>query len=289
MIRSDPGFLFHRPEFIFRNTESNIVSFFEDSATIYFSRIGNALISLDRAPFGSFILNKDADKSEITSLVTKISTWSMENRITHLIIRSFPEVYHPPQNTLIKEALMDAGFSVQYQDITQILYISHGAMNLNTHKKRRLRNAEAAGFVFQQLTAERLDESYALVVESRQNKNYPVTITLKDLKDMFRLFPESYLLFGVFYKNKLIAASVAIRVNKEILYSFYIGDDLDYRMYSPVTYLIHEMYGYCIRNDLKILDLGMSTDKGILNSGLYTFKKTFGSIDSYKLTFLKQL
>ena len=39
----------------------------------------------------------------------------------------------------------------------------------------------------------------------------------------------------------------------------------------------------------KMLDLGISTDKGVLNKGLYAFKKTFGSFDSYKLTFLKQL
>ena len=105
---------------------------------------------------------------------------------------------------------------------------------------------------------------------------------------MFKLFPGDYLLFGVFDKNKLIATSVCIKVNDKILYCFYIGDALAFRPHSPITLLINGIYEYCQTNDFKMLDLGISTDKGILNKGLYAFKKTFGSFDSYKLTFLKQ-
>jgi len=113
-------------------------------------------------------------------------------------------------------------------------------------------------------------------------------MTFKDLEAMFKLFPGNYLLFGVFDKNKLIATSVCIKVNDKILYCFYIGDALAFRPHSPITSLINGIYEYCQTNDFKMLDLGISTDKGILNKGLYAFKQTFGSFDSYKLTFLKQ-
>jgi lipid II:glycine glycyltransferase (peptidoglycan interpeptide bridge formation enzyme) len=114
-------------------------------------------------------------------------------------------------------------------------------------------------------------------------------MSLQELKKMFALFPTAYILFGVFDKNKLISTSVSIKVSEEILYCFYIGDDLTYRTYSPVTFLINGIYHYAKGNHFKILDLGLSTDKGILNRGLYAFKKTFGTIDSVKLTFIKQL
>jgi lipid II:glycine glycyltransferase (peptidoglycan interpeptide bridge formation enzyme) len=87
----------------------------------------------------------------------------------------------------------------------------------------------------------------------------------------------------------LIAASACIKVNDKILYSFYIGDALSFRPHSPTTLLINGIYRYCQARHYKILDLGISTDKGVLNEGLYAFKKTFGCFDSFKLTFLKQL
>jgi hypothetical protein len=185
--------------------------------------------------------------------------------------------------------LHESGFTIKYEDITQAIPIQSGAMRLNTHKMRRLRKAEVSGFSFRELSLNFLEEGYSLIVGSRENKGYPITMSMKELEDMFALFPSEYLLFGVFDKHKLISVSVSIKVNTEILYCFYIGDDLAYRSHSPVTYLIHGIYEYCRSNHFKLLDLGISTDKGILNKGLYTFKKTFGSVDSPKLTFVKQL
>ena len=281
-------FLFHKPEFIFRYPENQIITFEESESKIHFSRIGNLLISLDKSPFGSFIITSRTTKKKLGSLVEKIEDWSRHEAIANLLIRSFPEIYEPEQNALIKETLVGSGFSIKYEDITQVIPVTEGSMNLNTHKKRRLRQAESLDFSFQEITLNHLEEAYSLIVESRESKGYPVTMTFKDLNAMFKLFPGDYLLFGVFDKNKLIATSVCIKVNDKILYCFYIGDALAFRPHSPITLLINGIYSYCQTNDFKMLDLGLSTDKGILNKGLYTFKKTFGSFDSYKLTFLKQ-
>lgn len=288
-MESPSSFLFHHPEFVFRNPEKSPIAFEGHSAQIYFSRLGDALLSLDSAPFGSFILDDSATVHDVISLVEKIVSWSTNNGITTLLIRSFPEAYHPEHNRLIKTSLLESGFTIKYEDITQVIPILSGPMPLNTHKKRRLRKAASSEFSFRELPLDFLDDGYLLIVRSREIKGYPVTMSLKELKEMFALFPKKYLLFGVFDKHKLISVSVSIKVNTEILYCFYIGDDLAYRSHSPVTYLINGIYEYCRSNHFKLLDLGISTDKGILNKGLYTFKKTFGSVDSLKLTFVKQL
>ena len=289
MDRPASTFLFHKSEFIFRNPESEIIAFESDRSKIYFSRSGNLLVSLDKSPFGSFVLTSETKKSDLNTLIGNIVEWSTANGIANLMIRSFPEIYNPYYNALINEAVIDSGFSVKYKDISQVIPVSEGSINLNTHKKRRLRQAKSLDFIFRETSLDHLKESYLLIVESRKNKGYPVTMTLSDLGAMFKLFPRDYLLFGVFDKSKLIATSVCIKVNEEILYCFYIGDDLAYRTYSPVTLLVSGIYEYCKHQHFKILDLGISTDKGTLNKGLYTFKKSFGSLDSYKLTFLKQL
>jgi len=281
-------FLFHKPEFIFRYPENQIITFEASESKIHFSRIGNLLISLDKSPFGSFVITSRTTKSNLSSLVEKIENWSRRERIANLLIRSFPEIYEPERNALIKETLIGSGFTVKYEDITQVIPVTASSMNLNTHKKRRLRQAESLDFSFREIALNHLEEAYSLIVESRESKGYPVTMTFTDLEGMFKLFLGDYLLFGVFDKNKLIATSVCIKVNDKILYCFYIGDAIAFRPHSPVTLLINGIFEYCQRNDFEMLDLGISTDKGIVNKGLYAFKKTFGSFDSYKLTFLKQ-
>jgi hypothetical protein len=283
-------FLFHRPEFIFRHPEDQIITFEVSGAKIYFSRVGNLLTSLAKSPFGSFVLTSRSTKAELNSLVEKIALWSNANGIANLMIRSFPETYQPHHTALIKDVLIDSGFNVIYADITQAIHVTEEeSMNLDTHKKRRVRQAKSLEFGFRQIPLSYLDEAYSLIVESRESKGYPVTMTLKDLEATLKLFPSDYLLFGVFDQKKLIATSVSIKVNNEILYCFYIGDALAYRHYSPVTLLIDGIFEYCKTHHFKMLDLGISTDKGVLNKGLYTFKKSFGAFDSPKLTFLKQL
>ena len=136
-------FLFHKPEFIFRHPENQIITFEENESKIHFSRIGNLLISLDKSPFGSFVITSRTTKNKLSSLVEKIEDWSRHEGIANLLIRSFPEIYEPEQNALVKETLVGSGFSIKYEDITQVIPVTEGSMNLNTHKKRRLRQAEA--------------------------------------------------------------------------------------------------------------------------------------------------
>ena len=112
-------------------------------------------------------------------------------------------------------------------------------------------------------------------------------MSLDALQKMFALFPNEYLLFGLFDAERVIAGSVAIKVSDQILYCFYLGDDLEYRTHSPVTALVSGIYDYCKINNFLMLDLGLFTDKGVLNQGLFNFKKSFGALASPKLTFDK--
>lgn len=289
MVDNASTFLFHRPEFIFRDAGSQILTFQNNAASIFFSKHGNSLVSLDKASFGSFHLQSDATLKNIRDLLSEIEKSSAEQGIVELTIRSFPQLYSPKKSELINNALREHGFIVKYNDISQVVIVSQGAMSLNVHKKRRVKKASELGFHFIEIEEDNLTEAYILFVESREEKGYPVSMTLEELRAMFKRFRNEYLLFGVFDKQKMIAASVCIKINKKILYCFYIGDHLPYRSESPVTSLVAGIYEYCRVHNFELLDLGVSTDKGELNTGLYNFKRTFGSIDSPKLTFEKKL
>ena len=283
-----PSFLFHRQKFVFRNTGASVVRFHHQSAEIYFSKQEQKLVSLNTSPFGGFLTDRAIKKEDLYACLDEIYGWSKTQKIVTVVIRMFPDAYYPQLASLVKDVLLESQFEILYEDIAQ--YIPVGAeqpMDLDTHKRRRLRASDTLGYQFRILSAEALERCYELFVQSRINKGYPITMSLDALLEMFALFPDEYLLFGLFNDENVIAASVAIKVSDQILYCFYIGDDLGYRAHSPVTTLVAGIYEYCRENNFSMLDLGLSTDKGIVNKGLYNFKKSFGALESPKMTFIK--
>lgn len=248
------------------------------------------MISLSRSPFGGFVLSDQVNVvAGLQQLIPKFLKWATDQGITSIVIRCMPEVYDPIGNKKIKEILIQYGFLVRYHDTTQVLSVSKQPPRMADDRKHALKKCMKMGFVFQQVDWSKLDEAYDLIVESRKSKRYPVTMTLADLIEAFEKFPDHYLLFGVFTDNRMIATSVSIVVNDQILYCFYLGDSLAYRQYSPVTFLVTGIYQYCNARNITLLDLGISTDRGILNEGLYRFKKSLGCLDSDKLTFEKKI
>lgn len=279
---------FHSPDFIFRHSPNNIITFTHQDVSIYFNHEKNQLVSLNKSPFGGFVTSAHPSEKTIDALIKKICAWSITQSIQSIVIRNFPVVYNEVVSKETMAVLSQNLFTVLHNDITQVLVTADENIPLNVHRKRRLKRCLSQGYTFEKLDVSFLSEAYQLIVESRVDKGYPVTMTFAELQKMFDEFPKQYFLFGVKDGLKVIAACVAIRVSSRILYCFYIGDALSYRQVSPVTMLVEGIYKFAKLHHYTLIDLGISTDKGMLNDGLYSFKKSLGCIDSPKLTFIKQ-
>lgn len=285
-----PDFLFLQRRFIFRETsQTDLLSFEEQGLRIYFARINDILISMHRSPFGGVVSECSCDIPQVQKLLNAVESWAKQNNIKSIVVRLFPGIYAPDWSKVVRYGLSNSGYAVQYEDVSQVLPVKENGLQVDVHKKRRIRQAVNADYHFELLSPDHIEAAYSLIVESRLDKGYPVTMTLPELKETISQFPDKYLIFGVSVGSKLVAASVSIKVNDQILYTFYLGDHLEYRRHSPVTYLVAGIYDYCFKHGFELLDLGTSSDKGVINQGLYNFKKTFGAIDSFKPTFIKCL
>src|SRR5690606_16066195 len=120
------SYFFHHPDFVFRNANTEIISFSVEGMSIYFTREGDCLISLSRSPFGGFVLSDQINVvAGLQQLIPKFLKWATDQGITSIVIRSMPEVYDPIGNKKITEILMQYGFSVRYHDTTQVLSVAH--------------------------------------------------------------------------------------------------------------------------------------------------------------------
>jgi hypothetical protein len=286
---SAASFFFQSPEFIFRNTKSEIISFqSEKGDAIHFTRIDQNLVSGARSPFGGFVIPGVVDRKNLKTLIEDALRYAKLHEMESVEIKCYPEIYAPEQVAVENDVLSEVGFNLKYKDTTQVLFIN-GELSLYPDRKRKIRECVGKNFRFQELTIESLPQAYDLFVQSRQSKGYPLTMKLTDFFDEFRKFPLQYKLYGVLDGDHIIAASVVVLVNNQILYYFFSGDDLGYRKYSPTTFLVFNLYHLAVEKSFKFIDLGISTDRGVLNEGLYNFKKSFGAVDSFKLTFEKKV
>ena len=87
----------------------------------------------------------------------------------------------------------------------------------------------------------------------------------------------------------MIAATVCVLVNEEVLYNFLPAHDENYKSLSPVVFLVQGIYNYAFAESLKFIDLGISSLQGKPQAGLIIFKERLGGQPASKLSFIKEI
>ncbi len=204
-------------------------------------------------------------------------------------IRSMPQCYDPEAWAQQDEVLRSAGFRAVVTDLNMHLPTTSGSFRngLQPSEYRYLNKARKAEWTFRKLNpSDYLTTAYALIAAARTRKGYPVTMNLPQLRERFRQFPAHFMLFGVFDGEVMIASTVCIRINDEILYDFYHGDMPEYRQHSPVVYLLSGLYQYAVNENMSLIDLGTCSDKGVENKDLCAFKRHMGGKESRKISYV---
>lgn len=287
-------FFFHRNGFIKRKKDTNPIFFnlYQKNSfcvSIAFEIVNNEAISLPQSPFGGFIVEKPIDQELLQEFLEVIINYFKERKL-NIHIKLSSDCYSPFGKTA-HASLINTSFSTLYIEVNQHITIESKSFiqKANRNRNRKLKLCVNQDFSFEKLDISYLSTAHELITECRVDKGYPVTMTLKELQTSFVSFPANYFLFGVFDKKELIAAAISVKVNHRILYNFYHGDRLTQRQNSPVTLLVSGIYAYCQQQQFEILDLGISTNQGALNKGLYSFKESCGAISSDKRSYLFNL
>jgi len=115
-------------------------------------------------------------------------------------------------------------------------------------------------------------------------------MTRSRLEALITEFPDDCIVFAVKDKDRIIALSLTVRINKTILYNFLPAALAAYNKFSPSVMLTQAIYEYCQHENITILDLGISLDQnGLEKPGLLHFKKNIGGKDSLKICYQKDI
>ncbi|MBT1702773.1 GNAT family N-acetyltransferase [Chryseosolibacter indicus] len=258
-------------------------------AAIFFNTKDRVAISPFKSPFGGIDFCEDVPNPILFNFLLFVEEILHRNKVTKVILKNPPEKYNnllPAVTTM----LIDHGYN-KMEDISAIIEINAPNIesSLRHSDKRRLLKSREAGLTFQKLNIDHLRDVYTFIEECRSSKGYKLSMEFRDLEKTVQTFPHDFLLFAVFYNDRIAAASISIRVKRNVLYDFYHDHHKDFNYFSPVVMLINGIAEYCYMEDIKLLDLGTSSINNSTNVSLLNFKLKLGATPSTKFTFEKTL
>jgi len=246
-----------------------------------------------KSSFGSFEFNPDLSLPELEKFINEVCKKLIHHKCHTFYIRSWPHCYNPAQFTILHSALLQSGFTVKTTDLNFHLEINEKPFidKIDSSEKWILNKCKKNKFYFDVLDPVKyLEEVYNFLSVSVRKHKDELSMSFFKLSDSFKQFPENYFLFGVFNnENKLLSASVGVRINASIFYIFYLGYEVQFSSFSPMVLLMEGIYNFCRENKYEIMDLGIATEKGVPNYGLIHFKRNLGGIAGFKLSYEKQL
>jgi len=202
-----------------------------------------------------------------------------------------PLAYHPHTASVWINILLRAGFVIDRHELIYSLEVDGESFvsKIDRGNKKQLAKCERNGLAVRSLEREEYRAAYEVIVENRAKKGNAVSVSWSALDDMVQQCPLAVRCFGVFQDAKMIASSVCIAVNPDVLYVFYWGEVAGVETLSPVTLLARHLYEVCQNEKIALLDVGASTLEGVPNHGLIRYKKALGCTESLKLFFTKTI
>jgi hypothetical protein len=262
-------------------------------STIHFAEESCGVFRSPRlGTFGSFDFNEPPCLELVEFFADETERILRGRGATQITIISPPFAHGPELSHLVFLALHNRGYLATPHSLNQSIRLDDRsfASRVNNGRRRRLRRARELGLEARKLTSlSELSDAYELILENRRRKGYTLSMTWDSIREMREIFGDRIYGFGVFRETQAAAASITIRVNRDVVYVFYWGDVSGFSDVSPIVLLAETIYEHARAEGARWMDLGTSTNDGAPNYGLIRFKRILGCEASLKLAYTKML
>jgi hypothetical protein len=253
---------------------------------IVFDKIVGGVKSPCRATFGGFWSRDQLVRQEDVGLLCEHLAGPDFRRDISIYLPPLGMTEFDVVNQL--EALANTGFKTQFVDVNYHIDVQSWSPSIMSKgNQKKLRQWKRAGGTVTQFAPSKLPELYEVIRLNRGRLGVEPSISLVDLGKLVSAFPQNYFLFGGQINNSIAVAAVVVQVSSITSYVFFWADAIEFRNYSPVVAICEEIAIWSKSQGLFRLDLGISSERGVLNSGLSTFKSNLGAQPDDKLMLLR--
>jgi len=259
-------------------------------AGIHFHLSNGIASSPYRSPFGSIDASPDLEPSALFRFLQFIESDLLKSGVKSIIIKNPPTLFSPELQTLLQVFLSNLNYQIITAEPGAIFIVDKSGEDLSANwEKRKIKQAHDIDLELRHEEMNKLKAVYDFIHNCRFQKGYPSSITFDDLQRTVSAFPGRFLLSGVYQQGAMVAASICVRCNQQVLYHFYSDHNTSDKSTNPTVFLIRSLYQYCFENGIALFDLGTSSLDGIPNFGLLNFKIRLGATPTTKFTFQKDL
>ena len=257
---------------------------------IHFHVTANEALSPLKSPYGSFWFLKDIQPAALFEFI-QFCEKALHNKGVHRIQITNPPSLFQQNAALLNVLLHNLNYQVLSAEMTSVIEITSAEFlsGANQWEKRKYHMARKKGFESKSLSVDQLENVYTFISTCRQIQGRQLSMPLEEIRRILEKFPNRIFLFAVFDRDKMIASSINILVNKRVMYHFYGAHDAAYNKVSPVVMMMNEIYNHCRKTEINYLDMGTSALADKPSFALLDFKTSLGAVISEKLTFQKKL
>ena len=245
------------------------------------------LLSPFSAPFGGFDANLP-DRIEyydeaVALLKGQISSLGLPLKIV------LPPTAYGSYVAKAYSALTRGGARLLYSDLNYAYELDRFEQYeayLDRSARKNFHNARQYPFVFQELerTPEQISRAYAVIQANRTLKGYPLRMSLESVLATAGVVSAEFFIMSL--EDADVAAAMVYPVAEGINQVVYWGDHPGYSDCRAMNFFTYKLFEHYFKKGLRILDIGPSSEEGIPNPGLCSFKENLGCTVSLKPVFL---
>jgi hypothetical protein len=257
----------------------------------YFGARDGVLRSPYSSPFSLIYLRRNYRTEDACSFVKGIKDFAVIKGFSGLQLTLPPKIYGNQLINTLEAALFSEGFRVSsielnnYFDLTKYsdlaTYLKGCPPKVRKNYRRALRN----GLVFEQVDANDVGQAYDVIRVNREQMGYPLKISENQMRDLVKMDGLVARAFVVKSLERPLAAAIVFDITDAISQVIYWGDIVEYRDKRPMDLLTSEIFNVYKKLAKRYLDIGPSSENGIINLGLADFKMSIGCNTDTKLVF----
>jgi hypothetical protein len=200
-----------------------------------------------------------------------------------------PEIYSPELINSLIPGFFSEGFTVRtidinnYYDLTDYTSKEFYLDNLIHSTRKSYKKALSYGLEFLEIQKEDFRVAYNVIKINREEMGYPLKISDLQMEDLINMNSLNCRCFIVKREDNIMASAIIFDVTDDISQVVYWGDISKYRKMSSMSILVTEIFSYYSEIEKKYLDIGPSSENGIINVGLADFKKSIGCNNNIKI------
>lgn len=245
------------------------------------------------APFGFFEQKKESLKLErYHEIFDALESYLYSKGISSLYFKMPPEIYAPSEITKVANCLTNRKYQLLAMELNYQLPIEKYGKDyekyLASNARKNLKNAVKSNLTVKRcVRPEEKLTAYQIIQTNRRQRGFPLRMTCEQVFETTKIVEHDF--FLVEFNNISIAAALIYYVTNGIAQVIYWGEDKAYSSIRPINFLAYELVNYYLKKEIRVLDIGPSTEDGIPNYGLCEFKEGIGCEISPKYVFYKML